>query len=79
MVDTEIVLDRYRLRVILWIHTRRNGMTPEEFTSKMVDIDLNGDTEVAHSDGDDLMCDLLRELGYEDGVKVFEAMDKWYA
>ena len=37
------------------------------------------DTEEAHGDADDLMCKLLKALGYRDGVEVYEGMDKWYA
>lgn len=56
-------------------------MTPEEFADKMEAIrdDPNGDTESDHAKADDLMCELLRSLGYGDGVKIFEAMEKWYA
>lgn len=41
------------------------------FTSK--------DHEANHGEADDLMCALLRSLGYGDGVAVFEAGYKWYA
>jgi hypothetical protein len=54
-------------------------MTPAEFFSKMKQISMNGDEEVAHVEADDLICGLLRQLGYGDGVDVFEDMPKWYA
>ena len=50
----------------------------EEFTEKMAEISL-GDTEGAHWEADRLMCQVLTELGYGDGVKIFEEMSKWYA
>ena len=37
------------------------------------------DIEGAHSEADDLMCQLLEELGYEEGVKIFKNAEKWYA
>ena len=56
-------------------------MTPESFEAKMREIDRSrgGDPESAHGAADDLMCELLRSLGYGKGVSVFENMAKWYA
>ena len=55
--------------------------TPEEFEAAMRQIDnsIEAHTESAHRGADDLMCKMLRELGYGDAVKVFEDMPKWYA
>ena len=62
-------------------------MTPEEFYLKMVtllsectpDGWADPEEEVLHIRMDDLMCDLLKELGYEKGVGVFERAPKWYS
>lgn len=55
-------------------------MTPEQFADAMREIAKNsGDTEMAHGDADDLLCKVLTQLGYGEGVKIFEEMDKWYA
>ena len=40
---------------------------------------LNPDTEVAHYEADILMCELLTELGYSEGIEVFDNALKWYA
>lgn len=55
-------------------------MTPEEFADKMGKIQPTerGDTEIEHGLADDLLCLVLEELGYGEGVRVFEEMDKWY-
>lgn len=55
--------------------------TPEEAFAEMQNIyPASGyDTEGAHSQADELMRRLLRELGYGEAVKVFEDSDKWYA
>lgn len=37
------------------------------------------DTEAAHSIADDVLCDLLKSLGYEDVVEAWREVDKWYA
>ena len=55
--------------------------TPDQFYIQMQKIreELGGDEEVAHARMDDLMCRVLAELGYRDGVGVFDKQDKWYA
>ena len=46
----------------------------------MLDIFLAArDPEGRHDEMDKLMCKLLRELGYGDGVDVFERQEKWYS
>jgi hypothetical protein len=54
-------------------------MTPEEFAKKMREIFRKRDKEGRHSEADKLMCELLKSLGYEKGVKIFEKSDKWYS
>lgn len=64
--------------------------TPKTFAKKMADIanmlehgeDFAGrfiDQEDTHIMADKLMCELLRELGYGEGVGIFEKIPKWYA
>ena len=63
-------------------------MTPEEFAKAMkkASDNLNDptghpyyDEEVAHMQMDDLMSDLLRQLGYGEGIDIFENTNKWYS
>lgn len=35
--------------------------------------------EEAHYKADVLMCELLTELGYSEGVEIFKEMYKWYS
>lgn len=53
-------------------------MTPEEFEIKMKELQKN-DTETSHRRMDGLMCELLEELGYEDGIQIFYDTYKWYS
>ena len=39
----------------------------------------NKDIEMAHGDADDVLCALLRDLGYEEIVVLWEKVEKWYA
>ena len=59
-------------------------MTKEEFYHKMLAlkeeyIDEKDDKEDFHIKADDLMCNLLIELGYGQGVEVFLDTPVWYA
>ena len=63
---------------------RREGtvMTPIEFKEEMqqlIDNDIEYDTEAAHRAADALMCRALRDLGFGEGVDIYDGMDKWYA
>ena len=53
-------------------------MTPEEFAKAMKKAS-DYDEEVAHMQMDDLMSDLLRQLGYGEGIDIFENTYKWHA
>lgn len=37
------------------------------------------DTESAHAEADDVLCDLLKELGYIKIVEEYHKVSKWYA
>ena len=56
-------------------------MTPDEFREMMKAISeaYSTDEECGHIYADGLMCTVLEELGYSEGVKIFEEMHKWYA
>lgn len=52
---------------------------PAEFERKMREISEIDDSETKHIKADELMCEVLKSLGYEVGVEIFEKMRKWYA
>ncbi len=56
-------------------------ISPEEFKARMGQLfnPAEYDEEIAHCDADKLMCDLLRQIGYGEGIDIFEKSDKWYA
>ena len=54
-------------------------MKPDEFYEKMLWISRMEDTERAHIEADELMCEALTSLGYEVGVEIFKIMNKWYS
>ena len=56
-------------------------MSPKEFLDAMQTIAQynESDPDGSHSEADDLMCRVLKQLGYGVGVSVFENMDKEYS
>ena len=46
---------------------------------KKIAKDYADDPEVMHGKADDLVCELLKSLGYLEGLKIYEKMEKWYA
>lgn len=53
-------------------------MSAEEFASRMRRA-AKEDPETGHILMDDLMCTVLDQLGYGEGVDVFEGSKRWYA
>lgn len=65
-------------------------ITPEEFKKRMNELsknvmeldDQNPDMpsmiEKAHVQADELMCQILTDLGYEEGIDLFKKMEKYY-
>jgi len=57
-------------------------MTPEEFYDAVASIlqgQYAGDYEMTHSETDELMETVLRELGYGHGIDLIEDSERWYA
>lgn len=56
-------------------------MSPEEFRTAMEGLVTlhGGDAEAFHDRADFLLCEVLRSLGYADGVDLFDDQERWYA
>jgi len=56
-------------------------MTPEEFRAEMDGLSktANDDPEKWHLLADKLMHKVLRELGYGDGIDIWDQYGGWYA
>ena len=55
--------------------------TPEQFRDEMQKIseEIGEDEEMAHIQMDGVLCRVLAELGYSEGVAIFDEQGKWYA
>ncbi len=51
---------------------------PEEALQHMVALKDHDYPEVAHIEADDILCEVLKGLGYHDLVDAFRDVDKWY-
>lgn len=51
----------------------------KEAVEKMKECVNNSDTELAHLDADNILCDVLTQLGYKELVDLYEKVNKWYA
>lgn len=59
-----------------------NGPMPKPFAEKLKALRKLADSkdiECAHIEADDLLCEILLDLGYDKIVEAYEAIDKWYA
>lgn len=54
-------------------------MTREKAIEELKKAQANADTECAHADADDVLCDLLNAIGYQDVVAEYCKVKKWYA
>lgn len=58
----------------------KNKTLPEDFERVVKDtISTVQDPERQHDKLDELMEDLLIELGYEEGIKLIRDCERWYA
>ena len=53
-------------------------LTPSEFKGIMESWDVV-DTEVRHIEADEVMVALLRALGYDEGLDIYESWTRWHA
>ena len=54
-------------------------MTREKAIDVLQMLQQSHDTEMAHIDADDVLCELLKSLGYEDVVSEYQKINKWFA
>jgi len=51
----------------------------EKYLKEMEKLINGGDTEADHRGADYLLCELLKELGFDALVSTYRKIDKWYA
>ena len=59
--------------------TQKQKKAVEKAKASLLRAINNSDTEEAHVDADDALCELLKALGHQDVVELYEKVSKWYA
>lgn len=59
--------------------TERNEEWAAEAVAELVILSRGRDIESVHQAADDVLCALLRQLGYDDVCDQWLKVDKWYA
>ena len=63
----------------------KKTISPDEFKKKMKEFQMKEEQlyffskEEMHIAMDNLMCEVLENLGYKDGVEIFRNTGKWYS
>lgn len=50
-----------------------------DYIERMIALQSNTDSEVAHSIADDILCEVLIALGYKELVEAYHSVPKWYS
>lgn len=61
------------------MHNNAGILTKEQAIATLQMLQQSHDTEMAHIDADDVLCKLLKSLGYEDVVSEYQKINKWFA
>lgn len=59
--------------------TKKQRELAEKAKEKLTEELRNNDTESAHVNADEILLELLLQLGFEDVVDLYNQIDKWYA
>ena len=51
----------------------------EEIKAKLKELQQSDDVEQSHYEADQIICNLLNDLGYKDILKEYNKISKWYA
>ena len=76
-IDLEKVKKRMEAEIALTKECK--SVTPETAVDLLVRINEVCDIEMAHIRADEVLCTLLRNLGYNDIIDVYENIDKLYS
>lgn len=59
----------------------KNAKRNADYVTRMQEIseESKQDPESAHVKADDLLCEILTDLGYGDVVNIFNNMERWYS
>ena len=56
-----------------------NQVLHPSYLERLKELEHSGDPEYAHGEADDVLCDILKYLGFEEIVEAYDKVPKWYA
>lgn len=51
----------------------------QKYLERLRNLEELDDPEKIHGEADDILCELLRELGYAEVVECYNSLPRWYA
>lgn len=51
----------------------------KKYLQELIELQNETDVEIAHVKADDVLTNLLRDLGYEEIVEAYNKINMWYA
>ena len=55
------------------------GKGIQAYIDRIKELQGSGDTEYQHRDADDILCEVLYQIGLHELVREYKKVDKWYA
>lgn len=52
--------------------------TQKKYLEQLQDLKCALDIEISHIEADEILCKILKELGYTEIVKAYNKVSKWY-
>ena len=74
-----VVFSIFKLNFKRYTMRKKKADIIKEAVEQMKECVKNGDAEVAHVNADDILCDVLKQLGAKELVDEFNKVTKWYA
>ena len=57
---------------------KNNNISHDTFREILETLSKNEDEEIRHKIADALLCEVLKQNGYGEGIEIFESMGKYY-
>lgn len=51
----------------------------QEYINRLKQIQRNNDYEIAHGDADEVLLEILEDLGYSDIIEEYNKVEKYYS
>ena len=56
-----------------------NEKEVQDYINRLITLQKNGDPEIDHAEADNILCEIIAQLGYPEIVKEYDKIEKWYS